>query len=93
LGTACDMFEYSGGQCSFFPHRAFKRENLFNVIEPGNGKNIYVLQCAAGQENIVTDSDLRLKSYQSKSTLKVVGIRRFAMYRLNMPIRHSRFAI
>jgi len=65
LGTSCDMFEYGNNQCSFFPHRAFKRENLFNVIEPNTAKNIFVLHCAVGQENIVKDSDLRLRSFQS----------------------------
>lgn len=73
MGSACDMFEYSGGTCTFFPHRAFKRENLFVVIEPGNGKSMYVLHCSVGQENIVADSDLRLKSYKGDMILRFLS--------------------
>jgi hypothetical protein len=64
------MFEYSGASCSFFPHRAFKRENLFLAIEPNSNKNIYVLHCSVGQENIVTDSDLRLKRYAGDTEIR-----------------------
>ena len=65
LGSGCDLFQYTGTHCVYYPHLSLKDKSWYDLVE-FTGKEetaLYVLECRAGMElNIVANPDWVTKS-------------------------------
>ena len=71
LGSNCDMFEYGSGTCKMMPHNALKGENLFKVAtkDTSGASSLYVLQCSTPYENVLSNNDLYLNTYEGNESI------------------------
>ena len=61
------MFTYDSGtgNCRFSPHQPLKHMDLYNVVEKTTAEEtaLYILQCSAGLENALPNSDFFTHDY------------------------------